>query len=168
MALVAAGSALALSQGAGAQTPLDATVFAFDDPVRFQVDGAPDGTTDVTILATGTVAFGYSSGTSRHNVHFDDAQPTSCVRFDSSDTVPPLPSSPRPAGWSGSCTFATPGSYPFHCDAHPVQMRGTITVVREQAPEPTPQPTPQPTPPPVTPAGPPAPSAPASPPAPPA
>jgi plastocyanin len=138
------GLGIGVAHGAIAQAPQNATVFAMDQPFRYQVFGAPDGTTDVTIAAGGSVAFGYQEGNSRHNVHFESAQPTSCARFDSSDTVPPLPSSPRPANWSGSCTFATPGTYAYFCDQHPLVMHGTVTVV---ASEPTPAPTTGPTPP---------------------
>jgi plastocyanin len=31
-------------------------------------------------------------------------------------------------GWSGSCSFAQAGAYPFVCTVHPVEMKGTITV----------------------------------------
>jgi hypothetical protein len=30
--------------------------------------------------------------------------------------------------WSGSCTFAQPGTYAFVCYVHPTEMKGTITV----------------------------------------
>jgi plastocyanin len=130
-------------EGAAAQAPArDAAVTAVDD--RFQVAGAPDGTSDVTILAEGSVAFEYASGNSRHNVRFTDAQPTECALSGSSDPVPPLPQTPQPPGWRGSCTFRTPGAYPFLCDQHPRAMRGTVTVVAP--PEPTASPTPTPAP----------------------
>ncbi|MBV8430696.1 MAG: hypothetical protein JO244_06015, partial [Solirubrobacterales bacterium] len=41
--------------------------------------------------------------------------------------VPPLPNQPTAPGWTGSCTFSTPGTYTFHCDLHPF-MTGTIVV----------------------------------------
>jgi hypothetical protein len=42
-------------------------------------------------------------------------------------SVPPLPHSPSAPGWSGTCTFNTPGTYTFHCDLHPF-MTATIVV----------------------------------------
>jgi plastocyanin len=45
--------------------------------------------------------------------------------------------------WSGTCTFAQPGTYTFVCTVHPEEMRGTVTVSgAEGAPVPTPAPMP--------------------------
>jgi plastocyanin len=42
----------------------------------------------------------------------------------------PLKGQPMPFGtnWSGSCTFAKPGTYVFYCTVHGAEMTGTITV----------------------------------------
>lgn len=95
----------------------------------------------VTIAKGGTVAFGYPSGISTHNADFAGGPaPTSCVQTagtSGSRSPPPLPSEPTAAGWSGTCTFDTPGTYAFHCDLHPTRMKGTIVVVDPNAPPPT-------------------------------
>lgn len=95
----------------------------------------------VTIAKGGTVTFGYPSGISTHNADFAGGPaPTSCVQTagtPGSRSPPPLPSEPTAAGWSGTCTFETPGTYTFHCDLHPTRMHGTIVVVDPNAPPPT-------------------------------
>ena len=58
--------------------------------------------------------------------------------------APPLPQYSMPPGWSGECTFQTPGVYTFVCQAHPVEMEGRVVV--GDVPEPTPTPTPTATP----------------------
>ena len=42
----------------------------------------------------------------------------------------PVGTTPGASGtkWSGSCTFATPGTYTFYCTVHGAEMTGTITV----------------------------------------
>ena len=39
-----------------------------------------------------------------------------------------VPIDEEKTSWSGSCTFAQPGSYPFVCSVHPVEMQGSISV----------------------------------------
>ncbi len=93
-----------------------------------------------TIAVGGTVTFGYPSGISRHNADFSGGPgPTSCTQTAGTQggTPPPLPTVPTTAGWSGTCTFDTPGTYVFHCDLHPTLMRGAITVVDPNAPPPS-------------------------------
>lgn len=97
-------------------------------------------TSSATIAVGGTVTFGYPSGISRHNADFSGGPaPTSCTQTAGTPggTPPPLPTVPTAAGWSGTCTFDTPGTYAFHCDLHPLAMRGTITVVNPNAPPPS-------------------------------
>lgn len=90
---------------------------------------AGGGGSTVTIVQGGTVSFSYPFGISEHNAHFTPGTPSSCVQTagPSSGSVPPLPHQPTGAGWSGSCTFNTPGTYQFHCDVHPF-MIGTVAV----------------------------------------
>jgi plastocyanin len=82
---------------------------------------------DITIAPGGTVTFQNTTPTG-HNVDFTDKQPT-CTQ--TSGTVisapPPMPTfATKP--WSGTCTFSTPGDYPFICDVH-YDMTGVIHVV---------------------------------------
>lgn len=91
---------------------------------------AGSGGHQVTIAEGGTVSFGYPSGASEHNADFGNGlHPSSCTQTagPSSGSVPPVPNQPTAPGWSGTCTFNTPGTYTFHCDLHPF-MTGTIVV----------------------------------------
>jgi plastocyanin len=45
-----------------------------------------------------------------------------------------VPVDEEKAGWSGSCTFAQPGTYAFVCTVHPTEMKGTITVLSGEVP----------------------------------
>jgi plastocyanin len=88
---------------------------------------AAGGGNTVTIAPGGTVSFSYPSGSNEHNVDFGSGpQPTSCMLGGQSQS-PPIPSVPTAPGWSGNCTFNTPGTYTFHCDRHTF-MTGTILV----------------------------------------
>jgi len=123
-ALVALAPALA--EG-GAAPPSTASFTAIDN--AWQVSGTTD--TSVTIAPGGKVTFGYPHGMTVHNADFGSGPaPTSCAVTAGLNigSVPPLPRSPAPPGWSGTCTFNTPGTYHFYCDQHPTVMRGTIVV----------------------------------------
>jgi plastocyanin len=128
VALVAGtGAAFVVSGSVGAAAPSTASIEAYD--FGFQ-DPSNPGATTVTIAAGGTVAFGYPSGSSFHNVDFDTAQPTSCTQTSGDmppGSVPPLPAVQTMPAWSGTCRFSTPGTYSFHCDMHPF-MTGTVIV----------------------------------------
>ena len=94
----------------------------------WQANGGPGNS--ATIAQGGTVTFSYPSGFSEHNADFGGgSQPTSCTQAagPNSGSVPPLPHQQTGPGWSGTCTFNTPGTYTFHCDLHAF-MTGTITV----------------------------------------
>jgi plastocyanin len=91
---------------------------------------AAGGGTTVSIATGGTVDFSYPTGSSEHNVDFGTGpQPTSCM-LSGSNHAPPIPTAATAPGWSGSCTFNTPGTYTFHCDKHTF-MTGTIVVGSE-------------------------------------
>jgi plastocyanin len=82
------------------------------------------------IAPGGTVTFSYPAGASDHNADFTGGpSPTTCTQSAGVDSgaVPPLPHQPTAPGWSGTCTFDTPGTYTFHCDMHPF-MTGTVVV----------------------------------------
>jgi plastocyanin len=86
--------------------------------------------TTVTIAPGSSVGFSYPTGHSFHNADFGTgARPASCTQTAGapSGRVPPLPHTPTGMGWSGSCTFVTPGIYQFHCDEHPF-MTGRVVV----------------------------------------
>jgi plastocyanin len=88
---------------------------------------AAGGGTTVNIATDGTVDFSYPTGSSKHNVDFGTGpQPTSCT-LNGSDHAAPIPTAATAPGWTGSCTFDTPGTYTFHCDLHTF-MTGTIVV----------------------------------------
>jgi plastocyanin len=122
------------------------------DPLRnwFQ-DASSDDPSDnsVTVPVGSTVDFEFpvGAGTSSHNVVFV-TQPTSCVQLTGLVILPapPLPQVTLPAGWSGECTFDTPGVYEFVCQAHPQEMTGSVIVLTEGGATPTPTPTATPTP----------------------
>ncbi|MDA0169235.1 plastocyanin/azurin family copper-binding protein [Solirubrobacter taibaiensis] len=102
----------------------------------------------VTVAPGGTVDFSFpvGAGTTAHNVVFATA-PTSCVQKTGVvifPVAPPLPQNALPPGWSGECTFDTPGTYTFVCQTHPTEMSGSVVV--GSGPEPTPVPTPTATP----------------------
>jgi plastocyanin len=124
----ACGVVVAVPAYARQEPPRSATVTATDYSASSHawVGG------DATIAAGGTVTFTYPTGTSTHSVEFTGAQPASCSG---------LPADPG-RGWTGSCRFDAPGSYPFVCPVH-ADMTGTITV---QAPVATPSPAPSATP----------------------
>jgi plastocyanin len=132
--MAVAGMVLAIGAGVGvaaAATPADAppataSFTAMD--FAWNVSGTTSNTADVA--TGGTVTFGYPTGGSDHNADFGSGpQPTSCTQTAgaSGGAVPPLPAHPTAPGWSGTCTFASAGTYTFHCDLHPF-MTGTIVV----------------------------------------
>jgi plastocyanin len=45
-----------------------------------------------------------------------------------------VPIEQEKTSWSGTCTFAQAGTYPFVCTVHPTEMKGTITVSSTEAP----------------------------------
>ena len=108
----------------------------------------------VTIMMGQSVNFSFptGNGSSSHNVKFSAAQPSSCTQTAGPNVgaVPPLPAFALPAGWAGSCTFATPGVYAFVCSVHPA-MTGTVVVTDPSGGTPTPTPTATPTPTPTPP-----------------
>jgi plastocyanin len=76
-------------------------------------------------------------------VTLDNAQGTHSYVF-ADESLPAMPTPDTSPVWDTPLrkTFATAGSYPFHCGLHP-GMTGTVNVV---APAPTPTPTPTPSP----------------------
>ncbi len=89
--------------------------------------------TTLTVAPGETVGFSYPSGSNFHNLHFTAAQPTACTGTSLN---------PRPKGWSGECTFAEAGTYPFVCDVHATMTGKVIVAVPEPPATPTPTPTP--------------------------
>jgi cytochrome c len=132
-ALAVPPRALANAESAQASA---ASFVAYDFGFRDATKTADDPTaTTVTVTPGSTVDFSYPTGSSVHNVHFGDAgtgigpQPTSCAQTagPALGAVPPLPTYTLPQGWAGNCTFNTPGTYTFYCEAHPF-MTGTVVV----------------------------------------
>jgi plastocyanin len=134
--------------------PPSASILAKDQPAPNAKNWFQDGDSSdpadssVTITPGATVSFAYPAGSSSHNVVFSSGGPTSCAQKTGVvvfPTAPPVPQNALPAGWSGECTFNTPGIYTFYCSAHPVEMTGTVVVRDEGGPEPTVVPTVSPT-----------------------
>jgi plastocyanin len=120
-------AAFAVAGSVGAAAPTTASIEAHDYGFW---DAANHSATTVTIATGGTVNFSYPSGGNAHNVDFGSgSQPTSCTQAsgNNSGPVPPLPAFPTEQGWTGRCTFNTPGTYSFHCDMH-TYMTGTVIV----------------------------------------
>jgi plastocyanin len=99
---------------------------------------APDGSKTVYIAPDGVVTFSNPT-TTHHNVTFHEStlMPASCTEIgpDPSAMVPPLPPTGIAGPWSGTCTFASVGTYTFHCTIH-LGMKGTV-IVANQLPTPT-------------------------------
>jgi plastocyanin len=138
--ITVAGVVMAIGAGVGvaaAATPADSpssTASFTATDFAWNVSGGTS--TEADIAAGGTVTFAYPTGTSDHNADFGSGpQPTSCAQTAGTGggAVPPLPHLPTASGWSGTCTFATAGTYIFHCDMHPF-MTGTIVVGSAPAP----------------------------------
>ncbi len=122
------GAAIAVlpTLAAGSSPPTTASLKAFD--FGWSANGGT--ATKATIAQGGTVTFSYPSGISEHNADFGKGpKPSGCTQTagPGSGSVPPLPRQPTGAGWSGTCTFNTPGTYTFHCDLHTF-MTATIVV----------------------------------------
>lgn len=136
-ALAAIAAAIAIPSLAwGDPPPTSASIYAYD---RGFEDAPGSGNSTVTIAPGGTVDFSYPIGGNFHNVVFDQDQPTSCTQTSGVDvgSVPPLPAIPLGPGWDGSCRFDTEGTYAFHCQAHPLEMTGTVVVTADASPSPT-------------------------------
>jgi plastocyanin len=109
---------------------------------------------DVTVKPGEYVHFSYPEGAASHNVDFKDAAQPVCKQTAPLPAVgasPPLPKYALRMGWAGDCRFDAPGVYTFVCDAHPAEMKGTVTVaepqpaatqavVRDTTPAPNPKP----------------------------
>ena len=105
--------------------PLAVMINAFD----FGFENPATHTNGVTITAGESVVFAYPTGGNFHNVDFSEAQPSACTQTGgtNSGVVPPLPAVPGGPGWTGTCRFDLPGTYPFACDAHAFET-GTVIV----------------------------------------
>jgi len=145
---VAGFPGLAQGEAESSDPPATGAIVAEDNFFHEVGSAASDST--VEIAAGGKVTFGYPSGNSVHNVVFDGAlSPASCTQTSGTvfpGTVPPLPTFPGSPGWAGECTFSTPGTYTFVCNAHKPSMAGTVIVDAVGTPTPTPTGTPTPTP----------------------
>jgi len=138
LALLAGTVAALAVPGSAPGTPPPSTASFTAQDYAWHVTGDTTSST-VTIAEGGTVSFGYPTGRSMHNADFSAGlAPSSCTQTAGTQggTPPPLPTVPTAAGWSGTCTFDTPGTYTFHCDLHHF-MQGTVVVVDPNAPPPT-------------------------------
>ncbi|MDX6688632.1 MAG: hypothetical protein QOG15_89 [Solirubrobacteraceae bacterium] len=124
------GAGLLPSLAQGVAPPSTSSITAAAGPKW----AGPDGTNTVYITPGGTVTFSNTTALT-HNVAFTATQPQSCAEIapDSGASVPPLPPTATAGPWSGTCTFANLGDYPFHCTFH-TGMRGTVVVANELPP----------------------------------
>ncbi len=110
-----------------------------------------------TIGQGGSITFSTGGSNAPHGVVWTSSAKPTCA------SSVPVGENNYAEHWSGSCTFAQPGTYTFHCSVHPTEMTGTITVTAAglttttttptMTPAPTPTTTgttPSPTPKPVT------------------
>jgi hypothetical protein len=116
---------LALAPAASAQQ--QSASFTAGDNFWDWTGGA--GTT-ATIFTTGTVSFSDAAGGAPHNVDFTGTQDPACTG---------IPANPISTGWNGTCTFNSPGMYPFVCEAHG-EMTGRVDVVNAPGEPPPPPP----------------------------
>jgi plastocyanin len=128
---VAAALVLAPASAVAEAPPLTGTINAVD----FAFENPATGQSKVVIAPGGTVQFAYPSGASAHNVNFAGATPSACTQTAGSNSggVPPLPAVPTAAGWAGSCSFASEGTYAFACQLHP-EMKGSVVVAATAPP----------------------------------
>jgi len=124
----AAGAAAAVvpALSASADSPSSAAFEATD--FSWHVAGDPSSMS-AQIATDGTVTFAYPDGASVHNVDFVSGPATPSCSLNGASPVASMrvPSVPTAHGWTASCTFETPGTYRFRCDAHATMM-GTIVV----------------------------------------
>jgi plastocyanin len=76
--------------------------------------------------AGGAVGFRSASTTVPHGVVWKSGPET--------PTCSGVPIEEERTSWSGTCTFAQPGTYAFVCYVHPTEMKGTVTVAAAEAP----------------------------------
>ncbi len=81
-----------------------------------------------TIAPGGSVTFTSPSTVFPHSVSWRGGPATPACNG--------VPIDEEKTNWSGSCTFAQAGTYPFVCSVHPVEMQGSIAVSTGQAPPP--------------------------------
>jgi len=97
----------------------------------------------VTVGAGGAVTISNPSTEVRHGVNWVGGP----GKPNCSDGIPVGTTEAAAATkWSGTCTFAQPGTYTFYCTVHGPEMTGTITVTAAGTPTPGPTPTPTPIP----------------------
>jgi hypothetical protein len=111
--------ALSLSGGTAAAQVAPPTTASFTAGDNFW--DWTGGTGTIAEIATGgTVTFSDPAGeTPPHNVDFTGSQEPACTG---------IPADPINTGWNGSCSFNSPGAYPFVCEAH-AEMTGRVDVV---------------------------------------
>ena len=127
---------------------VDAAFTTRDNAFQDAGGSSPDDN-EVTITVGGTVTFtsiDAEGNHGSHNVDFDfETQPSVCNQTDGSnpdipldvDGKAPVPGFPQPGDWEGYCTFNTPGTYHFFCQAHSGEMQGTVIVTGTATPTPT-------------------------------
>jgi plastocyanin len=120
---LAVGAVVAVGMFAGApaaSAQQQTASFAAGDNFWTRTAGVGSAGNNASIFTGGTVSFSDAAGgMPPHNVDFTGPQDPSCTG---------IPANPINTGWNGSCTFNSPGMYPFICEAHD-EMTGRVDVV---------------------------------------
>jgi hypothetical protein len=140
-AVIVAVCVPAFAWGRPEAEPDPAAAFVVGDNFYANADGTG---TSATVPAGSTVSFSYPEGFQFHDVTFGGGASGCVSNPPAGSPAGPIPAFVSQAPWSGECRFDTPGTYTFHCSAHPA-MEGTI-VVTEGEPTPTPSSSPTVTP----------------------
>jgi plastocyanin len=142
------GAALALALSAftqAASAQQQSATFTAGDNFWTRTAGVGSSGNNASIFTGGTVFFSDAAGGNAHNVTFTGgSQPSSCTQTSGPTSPPPnlpMPSVPTTQAWSGNCTFSTPATYSFVCQAHS-NMTGTVQVVNPPPADPPPPPPP--------------------------
>ena len=136
LSLIATATALLLPPGHQTLAQSTATIQVGD--YYFCGPSYQGGVCETTVDAGDTVEWEFGGA----QVHTT----TECSDDHDNCSAPHLWDSGPLSSGSFSFTFDTPGTYLFRCQAHPDQMRGSVTVLAATQPTPTPQASPQPTP----------------------
>lgn len=122
--MIACGSLLALPLGSASAATINIAVAGTIGQYWFCNSSYQNGICPTTVNVGDTVQWNfngdfYSAHSTRHCSDGCDGTPSGT----------PLWDAPIAAVQTYSYTFTTPGSYPYQCEVHPLDMQGVVTVV---------------------------------------